>query len=124
MIHFQVHDRSVLQKHFNTIHWGESIRIPKNHATPFPHCERCDQQMSPWLQNNNHYSTKVCRLGQERCRCWETMQQCFEVNEVTIRVNLNPLEAKKIFTYLARTATYNNSDWEMLYSNLRKAQRI
>ena len=43
---------------------------------------------------------------------------------MAIKVDLNPIEATTAFPYLGRTITYNNSDWEALYSNLRKSQRI
>ena len=42
---------------------------------------------------------------------------------MAIRVKLNPLEAKASFPHLRRTVTYNNSDWEELYSNMWKSQR-
>ena len=40
-----------------------------------------------------------------------------------IKVNIKPLEANIELPYLGRTITYNNSDWEALYINLRKSQR-
>ena len=40
-----------------------------------------------------------------------------------IKVNLDPLESAEKLPYLGRTITYNNSKWEDLYNNLRKAQR-
>ena len=51
------------------------------------------------------------------------MQKCLEENQVSIRVNLNPLKATSAFPYLIHTVAYNNRNWAELYSNLRKAQR-
>ena len=48
---------------------------------------------------------------------------CFEENLVETRVNLNPLEVINTFPYLKRTDKSNNSDWDALYSKLRKDQR-
>ena len=39
---------------------------------------------------------------------------------MSIRVNLDPLEAKTSFRYLAGTVMYSNSDWEVLYRNLKR----
>ena len=46
-----------------------------------------------------------------------------KANQVDIRVNLNPLEEKTMFSYLRRKFTFNNSDWGEVYINLVKAQR-
>ena len=43
--------------------------------------------------------------------------------QVTIKVNLDPLESVSTLSYLGRTVAFNNSDWAALYQNLRKAQR-
>ena len=51
------------------------------------------------------------------------MKQCFEANQVEIRVNLNTLEATTVFPYLGRKVTFNNSDWAELYRKMRKSQR-
>ena len=48
----------------------------------------------------------------------KTLQWCFEENHVAIRFNMNPLEATTTLPYLGCTVTYNNSDWDALYSNL------
>ena len=56
--------RSGLQNHFSRLHWGDIILKLEEHPTTFPHCERCNQQVPPWLMNNIHYNTKVCRQGQ------------------------------------------------------------
>ena len=37
---------------------------------------------------------------------------------------MKPLEAKNALQYLGRTATYNNSEWVVLYINMGKSQRI
>ena len=37
---------------------------------------------------------------------------------------MNPIEATTAFPYLGRAVMYNNSEWEALYSNLRKFHRI
>ena len=39
-----------------------------------------------------------------------------------ISVNADPLEPTIYFTYLGCTVAYNNSNWDYLYHNLRKAQ--
>ena len=38
-------------------------------------------------------------------------------------MNSEPLEPVAEFTYLCYTVAYNNSNWEALYQNLRKARR-
>ena len=38
-----------------------------------------------------------------------------------LNVDMKPLESTAYFPYLRRTFTYNNTDWEELYANLRKA---
>ena len=43
---------------------------------------------------------------------------------MAIRVKLVPIEATIAFSYLGRTATYNNSNCAELYINLRKAQYL
>ena len=43
---------------------------------------------------------------------------------MAIRFNMNPLEATTTLPYLGCTVTYNNSDWDALYSNLCEYQRI
>ena len=48
---------------------------------------------------------------------------CFEENQLVIKVNLKPLKSNTAFPYLGHTVMYNNSYWEVLYSNLRKYQR-
>ena len=53
----------------------------------------------------------------------ETLHRCFEARQVTIKVNLDPLESLSTFPYLCRTITCNNSDWEDLYQNMIKLQR-
>ena len=51
------------------------------------------------------------------------MQRFFELNKVTIKVNINPLDAATELPYLGKTITYHNSDWVELYRNLGKSQR-
>ena len=41
-------------------------------------------------------------------------------NQAEIKVNINSLKEETSFPYLGRTITHNHSDWEALYSNLRK----
>ena len=43
---------------------------------------------------------------------------------MAVRVNLIYLEETAEFPYLGIMVTYNNSDWELLYSHFRKAQKI
>ena len=38
-----------------------------------------------------------------------------------IRVNLDPIKSTTTLPYVGREVTFNNSDWEALYINLRKA---
>ena len=45
------------------------------------------------------------------------------MNQVVIRVNLDPLDTKTAFPYLGRNLTFNNRYWAAPYINLRKAQR-
>ena len=42
---------------------------------------------------------------------------------MAIREQLEPLKATTTFPYLGRTVMYNNSNWEALYSKVRKAQQ-
>ena len=42
---------------------------------------------------------------------------------MAIRFNLNTLDTINAFTYLGMMVTYNTSDWEALYRNLRKYKR-
>ena len=44
------------------------------------------------------------------------------MSQVSIRVNLEPLETRYALPYLKPTIYFNNSNWETLYGNLRKAQ--
>ena len=46
----------------------------------------------------------------------------FAANQVVLSVNMNPLDSTADFPYLRRTVTYNNTNWEVLYANLRKSQ--
>ena len=75
------------------------------------------------MMKNHHYNIKAYLLGQECQRLQEILQWCFEANHMDIKVNLNPLEATILLSYLGLTITYNNSGWAALYSNLRKAYR-
>ena len=42
---------------------------------------------------------------------------------MTIRFNLEPLKTMTAFPYLGSTVTFNNSYWEDLCGNMRKAQQ-
>ena len=42
---------------------------------------------------------------------------------MSISLNAEPLKPAVAFPYLGRIVAYNNSDWESLYQNLRKARR-
>ena len=88
---------SVLQNHFSRLHWENNILILEEQRTPLSHTERCEQQVPPWLMKNCHYNTKSCQKAQEPQRCRERLQLCFKANEVTIKVNINQLEATTSF---------------------------
>ena len=62
-------------------------------------------------------------MVQELQRRQETLQLCFEKNQVVIKVNMNPLEVTASFLYLGLTIMYNNSDWVVFYRNMCKSQR-
>ena len=115
------HSRSVICNHFRRIQWGDRILILEKHSTPFPQCKCCGQQVTPWIPNNHHYTSAVCRMGQERRRWQDMIQRCLETNLVDIRFNLDPLEATTILSHLRRMVTFNDINWAALYSNLKKA---
>ena len=97
-----------LWKHFNRMHWRDSIQILEEHPTPFLHCEMCSCQVPPRQLKNWHYTLDQCRLGRDlQCRR-ETLQQCFESSQVYIKVKTYPLELADSLTYLGRTIAYNN----------------
>ena len=54
----------------------------------------------------------------------ETLHRRFKENQAGIKINMNPLEANKMFPYLGLTITYNNSYWAELYINLWTFWRI
>ena len=91
------HIRSGLKNHLTSIHWVDSILILEEDPKLFPHCERCVQQVTQRTLKNCHYKYEACLLGQERRRQRETLQRFFEVNWMTIRVNLNPIGATTAF---------------------------
>ena len=73
--------------------------------------------------NNLHYNTKACQPGQERQIRKDTLQRCFEENQVAIRAKLKQIKATTFLPYLGNTIAYNNSDWAVLYSNPQKYKR-
>ena len=60
-------------------------------------------------------------MVQEYIQWWDTLQRCFEANQVDISVNLNPLEVTILFPYLRIKISYNNIYWAALYIYLRKS---
>ena len=76
-----------------------------------------------WIINYQHYTLEQCSLGRDCLNKKEILQWCFEVSQVSIKLNLNPLESAAAFTYLGRTIAYNNSKWASLYHNMGKARR-
>ena len=102
---------------------GGSLRILEKHPSPFPKCERCGSQVFIWCLNICHYNLDKCRLGEERWIWQETLQQCFEASRVAISVNSDTRGTAASLPYLGRTVAYNNSDWEALYQNIKKARR-
>ena len=40
-----------------------------------------------------------------------------------LHINADTLPPSEVLLYLGQTITYNNSDWETVYLNLRKARR-
>ena len=40
--------------------------ILEEHYMPYPHCERCGQQVAPWLIKNWHFNNVACWVGQEK----------------------------------------------------------
>ena len=64
-----------------------------------------------------------CRLVRDCRQRKETFQWCFDAIQLSIKVNLDPLEATAAFTYLGRNIMYNNSNWTDLYHNMEKARR-
>ena len=52
-----------------------------------------------------------------------TLQHCFEVIQVLISVNTEPLELDVVIPYLGFKVAYNNRDWVDLYQNIRKARQ-
>ena len=53
----------------------------------------------------------------------DTLQHFFEESRVLLHINANTLALSEAFPYLGWTITCNNSDWEEVYLNLRKARR-
>ena len=114
--------RAGLRNHFGRRHWNDILCITEE-IYPFPRCEKCGHQVPPTHLNNRHYNTDTCRLGAQRKRRREQLQQQYEANQVVINVNGTPLEKVGTFVYLGRPIAYNNSDWPAIHRNLKRAQQ-
>ena len=62
-------------------------------------------------------------LERERRRIREISQWLFEASQVSIKVNLDPLETDDTLPYLGCTIKYYKSNWADLYHNLGKVQQ-
>ena len=89
--------RSGIHIHFNRRHWGKSMLILAEHTMPYPHYDRCGQQVAPWLLRNWHFVTAEFRAGRERLQKWETLQRHFTAHQVVLNVNMNPLDSTEAF---------------------------
>ena len=112
-----------LRNHFNLQQWGDSIRILEEHPTPLTKCKRCGSQVPTWILRNQHYESYKYRIKEELRSRRKNLQHCFKASRISISVNSEPLDLVADFTYLGRTVIYNNSGWEALCQNLRKARR-
>ena len=63
--------------HFKRRHWGDSMIILEEHTMPYPHCERCVQQVVLWILNNCHFNNAAFRVGQKQLSWQETLQHFF-----------------------------------------------
>ena len=86
-------------------------------------CELCGSQVPEVRLGNCHYMSEKCKQVEERRLRRETLQRCFEASRVLFHNNADTLPLSDAFPYLGRTITYNNSDWAVVYLNLRKSQR-
>ena len=89
----------------------------------YPHCGGCVHQVPPWHMNNCHYNMERSCLGRDRQRRSETLQQFFEAIQVSMVVHLYPLDSVSAFPCLGHTIVFNNSNWVVLYQNMRNTQR-
>ena len=87
-----------LWNHFNWKHWGYILRILEEHPSPFPKCERCGSQVSPWRLNNRHYDSDKCRIGEHQQSQQDTLQNCFEASRVFISVKTYLMEPLAAFS--------------------------
>ena len=97
--------------------------ILEEHPNPLPRCERCRSQVPAGRLNTHHYTSYKCKQGEERRLRRETLKRYFEASKVSFQINAETLPPSEAFPYLGRTITYNNSNWEAVYQNLRKARR-
>ena len=112
---------NVLRNHFNRQHWEDGLSILEEHPTPFPKCESCRSQVTPWSLRNRHCESDKFRLGEKRRTRRATLQQCFEAIKMYISVSVDPMEPVAALLYLLLTVVYNNSGWVALYQNLWKS---
>ena len=106
--------------HFSIQHWAYSISIPEEHPNPLPKFECCRSQVQTGRLNTQHYASNKCKQGEERRIRRETLQHFFEAGRASFHINTEALPPSEAFPYLGRIIAYNNSDWLVLYQNLRK----
>ena len=78
----------------------------------------------PWRINSRHYELEKCRLREARRIRRETLQNCFELGQISIWINAEPLEPADEFIHLVCTISYNNSNWTAMYQNRQKARQL
>ena len=120
---YQAKSRVGLRYHFHRRHWRDTIHITEEHPNPYPRCEYCHMQVPFSLLNNRHFNTDQCRAGRARRRQREAEQLAYEASQRSFTVNGTTLERVNTFVYLGRSIAFNNSDWPVLYRNLKKAQQ-
>ena len=105
--------RGAVQK--GTNRWGT--------PEPPPRCKGCRIQVPAGRLNTRHYASENCKHGEERRRWHETLQRCFNVSRVSFHINAETLTPLESFPYLGPKIEYNNSNWVVVYPNMRKAGR-
>ena len=73
--------------------------------------------------NTRHYTYDNCKQGEEWRLLRETLKRCFGESKFLFQNNAEALPLSEAFPCLGRKITYNNSDWAVVYQNLRKARR-
>ena len=78
----------------------DSIHFLEEHPPTYPHYKSCGNQLPLLILNNQHYTSEKLRLVRDRWCKKKTLQRCFEVSQVSITVNLEPLDPEASFPYL------------------------